>query len=96
MQLFNMLGVKTSGPNAVAKETVTLTLFLEKADAIVRNADAIKALDAQAQGESVIRKALAELKLWGLSREFAFTEGTTQQVSFSIGPWGVHCLEVPY
>lgn len=73
-----MLGMKTSGPSAVSKESVTLTHFLEKADAIVRNADAIKSLDAQAQGESVIRKALAELKLWGLSREFAFTEGSTQ------------------
>jgi hypothetical protein len=29
----------------------------------VKNADAIKALDAQAQGEALIRKALVELKV---------------------------------
>lgn len=44
----------------------------------VRNADAIKALDAQAQGEALIRKALAELKMWGFQREFALTD-TSQQ-----------------
>lgn len=44
--------------------------FLNVADAVVANADAIRALDAQAQGESTMRKALAELKLWGLQREF--------------------------
>jgi dynein heavy chain 2 len=33
----------------------------------------------QAQGESVIRKALTELKLWGLQREFAFLEAASGQ-----------------
>lgn len=47
---------------------------------VVRHADAIKALDAQAQGEAVIRKALTELKMWGYQREFTFTE-STQSVS---------------
>nr|BCL66104.1 cytoplasmic dynein 1b heavy chain [Volvox africanus] len=75
-QLFGMLGMKTTGPAAVSKETVTLTHFLEKADLVVKHADAIKALDAQAQGEAVIRKALSELKSWGMMREFTFTESS--------------------
>lgn len=33
-QLFGMLGIKTTGPAAVSKETVTLTHFLEKADVV--------------------------------------------------------------
>lgn len=33
-QLFGMLGMKTTGPAAVSKETVTLTHFLEKADLV--------------------------------------------------------------
>jgi dynein heavy chain 2 len=70
LQMFTLIGLKTNGPNAVSKETVTLTHFLNVADAVVANADAIRALDAQAQGESTMRKALAELKLWGLQREF--------------------------
>ncbi len=45
----------------------------------VKNAEAIKTLDAQAQGEALIRKALAELKLWGLQREFALTDTSQQQ-----------------
>lgn len=47
---------------------------------MVKHADAIKALDAQAQGEAVIRKALGELKMWGMARDFTFTE-STQSVS---------------
>lgn len=34
-------------------------------------------LSAQAQGESVIRKALTELQLWGLQRSFAFVAPTS-------------------
>ncbi|GLI62890.1 cytoplasmic dynein 1b heavy chain [Volvox africanus] len=75
-QLFGMLGMKTTGPAAVSKETVTLTHFLEKADQVVKHSDAIKALDAQAQGEAVIRKALSELRMWGMAREFTFTESS--------------------
>nr|ADI46856.1 DHC1bf [Volvox carteri f. nagariensis] len=75
-QLFGMLGMKTTGPAAISKETVTLTHFLEKADLVVKYTDAIKALDAQAQGEAVIRKALSELKMWGMARDFTFTESS--------------------
>jgi dynein heavy chain 2 len=32
----------------------------------------------QAQGEAVLRKALSELKLWGIQREFAFVDSKTQ------------------
>ena len=48
-QLFTLIGLKTNGPLAVSKETVTLAHFLDVADAIVKNVDAIKTLDAQAQ-----------------------------------------------
>ncbi len=44
-----MLGLKTSGPSAISKETVTLAHFLDVADAVVKSQDAIKSLDAQAQ-----------------------------------------------
>ena len=108
LQLFTLIGLKTNGPLAVSKETVTLAHFLDVADAIVKNVDAIKTLDAQAQvwgvggvitppalplhlvspilpppppclqGESMMRKALAELKLWGLQREFELSETSSQ------------------
>jgi dynein heavy chain 2, cytosolic len=32
----------------------------------------------QAQGEAVLRKALSELKLWSLQREFTFVENNTE------------------
>jgi hypothetical protein len=32
----------------------------------------------QAQGEAVLRKALSELKLWSLQREFTLTDNTTE------------------
>ncbi|KAJ9505745.1 hypothetical protein QJQ45_029246, partial [Haematococcus lacustris] len=76
--LFQMLGLQTSGSAAVTRETVTLAHFLDCADAVVKHADAIKAMDAQAQGEALIRKALAELKIWGLQRVFAITEASQQ------------------
>lgn len=105
-------GLKTTGNNAVSRETVTLAHFLDVADAVVgpcrahvhifhfvlllhwlrpsctqhlaspshsqhmcmvimlatssqqvRHTEQIKQLDAQAQGEALIRKALAELKV---------------------------------
>jgi hypothetical protein len=42
-----MIGLKTDGPTGVTKETVTLAHFLDVADSIVLNLDAIKKLDAQ-------------------------------------------------
>ncbi len=42
-QLFSMLGFR---PGMLTKETVTLAHFLDKADAIAANAEAIRALDA--------------------------------------------------
>lgn len=49
LQMFQLIGLKTTGSMAVSKETVTLAHFLDVADAVVRAADQIKALDAQAQ-----------------------------------------------
>jgi dynein heavy chain 2 len=42
-QLFSLLGFK---PGVLSKETVTLSHFLDKCDAVVLNAEAIRALDA--------------------------------------------------
>jgi hypothetical protein len=42
-QLFALLGFK---PGVLSKETVTLSHFLNKCDAVVANAEAIKSLDA--------------------------------------------------
>lgn len=183
MQLFTLLGYKTNGPTGKTKENVTLKDFLDKAEAVVKNGPAIKALDAQvctpapvmsalclqmdnkakrnllqcrtvmfhgqgqtcpvpwmppdpmprshlwrancrhaapsfdkarsrsvlslgcllipclcptcgaqAQGEAVIRKALAELKIWGLQREFSLaasssTVGTKTRTTTLIKEW---------
>jgi hypothetical protein len=50
-QLFAWLGIKTTGPNAVSKDNVTLAHFLDKADAILKNAENIKKLDAQVRSK---------------------------------------------
>lgn len=44
-----MRGLKTDGPTGMTKETVTLAHFLDVADSIVLNLDAIKKQDAQAR-----------------------------------------------
>jgi len=36
LQLFQVLGLKTTGANAVSRETVTLAHFLDVADSVVR------------------------------------------------------------
>jgi dynein heavy chain 2 len=132
-QLFSLLGFK---PGVLSKETVTLSHFLDKCDAVVANAEAIKSLDAtvratvglrghrpacrslqlkqkieaymrhahdshlqagtcaeldtacallvpQAQGESLIRKALTELQLWALQRKFTFLSSSGADSSAS-------------
>jgi hypothetical protein len=42
-QLFSLLGFK---PGVLSKESVTLSHFLDKCDAVVANAEAIRSLDA--------------------------------------------------
>ncbi|DBA90074.1 TPA: hypothetical protein ACH3X2_004335 [Trebouxia sp. C0005] len=69
-QLFIMLKLVTKGPDAVTFDNLTLAHFLDKADRLAGCAEEIKALNAQALGESVIRKALEELQVWGLERRF--------------------------
>eukprot|EP00878_Enallax_costatus_P024703 GHUV01026383.1.p1 GENE.GHUV01026383.1~~GHUV01026383.1.p1 ORF type:complete len:1576 (+),score=459.42 GHUV01026383.1:1611-6338(+) len=73
VQLFSLLGFKAG---TLTKETVTLAHFLDKADAIIAHVQQIKELDAMAQGEALIRKALTELKLWALQRMFTFVSNT--------------------
>ncbi|KAL0047749.1 hypothetical protein WJX82_010930, partial [Trebouxia sp. C0006] len=69
-QLFIMLKLVTKGPDAVTFDNLTLAHFLDKADRLAGCAEDINALNAQALGESVIRKALEELQVWGLERRF--------------------------
>lgn len=61
------------------------------ADLQVKHADAIKTLDAQAQGEALLRKALAELKMWGLQREFALTDTAQQAAAQGAQVWLEGC-----
>ena len=68
-QLFTLLGLRMK-----TKQDVTLGDLLGKADAIATSIDKIKQLNAQAQNEAVIRKALDELDLWGYERSFMLTE----------------------
>ncbi|WIA17572.1 hypothetical protein OEZ85_014399 [Tetradesmus obliquus] len=83
LQLFSLLGFKQG---SLAKDTVTLAHFLDKADAIIANVEKIKALDAMAQGEALIRKALSELKLWGLQRNFTFVPSKDSSSSSNTAP----------
>ncbi|KAL3130926.1 hypothetical protein ABBQ38_000251 [Trebouxia sp. C0009 RCD-2024] len=70
-QLFAMLKLVTKGPDAVTFENLSLAHFLDKADQLAACAEKVKALNAQALGESVIRKALEELQVWGLECRFS-------------------------
>lgn len=62
-QLFTFLKLQTKGPGAVSIENLTLAHFLDKAEALAGSAAAIKALDSQAQGEALLRKALEEVEV---------------------------------
>lgn len=84
LQLFHMLGFKTSGPNAITKENVTLAHFLDKADALVKNAEAIKALDSQAQVrvQTGMRRQLAlPVEAQGLNRNASLPTNVSRMVS---------------
>ena len=72
MQLFGLLGLK-----ARSKADVTLKDLLSKADAIMAAAPKLKELNAQAQSEAIIRKALDEIDLWGFQRKFELAEART-------------------
>ena len=58
------------------RDSLTLKDLLGVVDSIASNADAIRELDAQAQSEGIIRKALEELEMWGFQRKFALTQAT--------------------
>lgn len=55
VQLFNLLGMPTKGPNAVSVETLTVDHFLDKADMLAKHGEQVKQLHAQAQGEVTLR-----------------------------------------
>lgn len=68
----SMLGLLGLGRKS--KDTVSLGDLLKAADAVSANLDKIRALDAQAQSEGIIRKALDELDLWGFQRKFSLLQ----------------------
>lgn len=68
-RLFEILGIREK-----TKVDVTLKDILAQAQVISASVDKIKELNAQAQNEAVIRKALDELDLWGYSRKFQLLE----------------------
>eukprot|EP00892_Ulva_mutabilis_P012057 jgi/Ulvmu1/9223/UM005_0323.1 len=57
-----------------SKDSITLRDILAASDAIAANLDEIRSLDAQAQSEGIIRKALDELDLWGYQRKFSLLQ----------------------
>lgn len=59
-----------------SKDTVTLRDIFAATDAICANLDEIRSIDAQAQSEGIIRKALDELDLWGYQRMFSLLQAT--------------------
>lgn len=63
------------GLSRKSKDTLLLCDLLKAADAISSNVDKIRSLDAQAQSEGIIRKALDELDLWGFQRKFSLLQG---------------------
>lgn len=56
--------------------STTLRGLLERADAIGAHVAAIRALDAEAHAEAVIRKALDEIDLWGFQSAFQLLDTT--------------------
>jgi hypothetical protein len=72
-----MQAIKALDAHAHAHAHTDMVTYKTQSCAQILYAEAIKALDAQAQGEALLRKALAELKMWGLQREFAFSADTT-------------------
>lgn len=59
------------GEHRVTVDSLTLGDLLSRAERIVSHCEAIKALDAQAQGEGVIRKVLDEVEGWAVARGLA-------------------------
>lgn len=55
------------------RDNFSLKDLLGVASTIAVKSNAIRELDAQAQGEGTIRKALEELDMWGFQRKFTLT-----------------------
>ena len=68
-QLFRLLGMER-----MDFTQVTLLHFLERAERLAEKADDIRAMDAKAQAEAGLRKAMNELKDWGIHRSFALVK----------------------
>lgn len=70
LEMFRLLKL----PRGTTLEKLTFGDLLGASQAIVANADAIKTLNARAQGEVAIREALVELDMWAASTDFSLTE----------------------
>ncbi|XP_066286377.1 cytoplasmic dynein 2 heavy chain 1-like isoform X1 [Branchiostoma lanceolatum] len=70
LEMFRLLGM----PRGTTLEKLTFGHILASSNAIIKNADQLKELNARAQGEVSIREALRELEMWGAAAVFALTE----------------------
>ncbi len=61
-------------PKGTTLEKLTFGDVLKSKKEIINNADAIRELNARAQGEYTIREALRELELWTAACQFALTD----------------------
>lgn len=68
-RLFSMLGMPKQD-----LRSVTLLDFLERTGQLASCGDEIKAMDARAQAEYGLRKAMAELTEWGATRSFSLVD----------------------
>lgn len=77
------------GEHRVTVDTLTLGDLLARAERVAAHSEAIKALDAQAQGEGVIRKVLDEVEGWAVARGLATQPytltGTSTRCVFCVG-----------
>ena len=67
--LFRKLGI-----DRVPLDQLCLSHFLEAAPAIIEHRDDLRELNARAEGEIAIRKAIEEASVWGQETVFSLTE----------------------
>uniref|UniRef100_A0A158PNV8 Cytoplasmic dynein 2 heavy chain 1 (inferred by orthology to a C. elegans protein) n=1 Tax=Anisakis simplex TaxID=6269 RepID=A0A158PNV8_ANISI len=70
LELFRLLGM----PKGSTPERLRFRDLLNVHDQIVTNIEALKSLNARAQGEVTIREAIQELELWAAQTEFSLSE----------------------
>uniref|UniRef100_A0A914R3X7 Dynein heavy chain linker domain-containing protein n=1 Tax=Parascaris equorum TaxID=6256 RepID=A0A914R3X7_PAREQ len=70
LELFRLLGM----PKGTTLERLHFGDLLTVHENIIANIEALKSLNARAQGEVTIREAIQELELWAAQAEFTLTE----------------------